>query len=450
MENVILHPSARGAASQPELFLRVGETHYGQVASLHSEGRLPIRRAIFDASKLKHQVDFIKALRDDKVELILDTKAAELGALTRFQGHPAGAPWADGTLHLPAQFDASRCRALAEHIAREAIERGFDRILSPSHFLRDGLLDPWFAIDRRLCAELREALDRLGGQHIAIDFMLIIEERKLRDEAVRSALLHQLASLPFENLVLRASHFGADAEAPKLRAFINMLDRLMAGGRPVVVDHVGGLVGRALLSFGVASGIAHGLDEHLRFDGSPWNRPPKETAEDDEGRRAGSAKRVSVSLLDRTLTVPELTALVRAKGGQRLVCQDPNCCRSLADMTLHAKRHSIVQETKALAALGSVPDLMRTQHFLEKEMADADRFARQVKEIKPIASELKPRRGQTQEQAAESLSLRLAAHALRNEKLRSSLENLHSVRGLAAPRIPAAHLSERVRTGRRS
>lgn len=41
---------------------------------------------------------------------------------------------------------------------------------------------------------------------------------------------------------------------------------------------------------------------------------------------------------------------------------------------------------------------------------------------------------QTQEQAAESLSLRLAAQALRNEQIRASLENLHSVRGLAARR----------------
>lgn len=450
MENVFIHPSARIPTSQPELFLRVGETHYGQVASLHSEGKLAIRRAIFDASKLKHQVDFLKALRDDNVELVLDTKAAELAALTRYQGHPAGSPWAGGSLHLAEQFDAAGCRVFAEHIARVALERGFDRVLSPSHFLRHGFLDPWFAIDKRLCGDLREALDRLGGAHIAIDFSLIIEERRLRDEAVRSALLHQVMPLPFENLVLRASHFGADAEAPKLRAFINMLDRLMEGSRPVIVDHVGGLVGRALLAFGVASGIAHGLDEHLRFDGSPWHRPPKETSEDEEGRRAGSAKRVSIPLLDRTLTVSELTSLVRAKGGQRLVCSDPNCCRSLGDMITHSRRHSIVQETKALAQLASVPALMRTQHFLDKELADADRFARQIKEIKPVASELKPRRGQSPEQAAESLSARLAAHAIRNEKIRASLENLHSVRGLAAPRVPPAHMADRVRMAGRS
>ena len=200
-----------------------------------------------------------------------------------------------------------------------------------------------------------------------------------------------------------------------------------------------------------ASGVAHGLDEHLRFDATPWNRPPKETPEEDEGRRGGAAKRVSIALLDRSLTVPELNALARAKGGHRLlVCQDPNCCRSLSDMVNHSKRHAIAQELKAINALNQVPDLMRPQHFLEKEVADADRFARQVKELKPAAAELKPRPSQSPEQAAESLSARLAAQALRNEKIRSSLENLHSVRGLDKPRVPAAHLAERVRSARRS
>jgi hypothetical protein len=447
MANVIPFQTARGASTPADLFLRVGETHYGQVASLYAEGKLPIRRAIVDASKLKHQIDFIKTLRDDKVELTLDTKVAELAALTRYQGNPSGAPWADGTLHLPQMFDDTRCHALAEHIAQVAVERGFDRVLSPSHLLCRGLLDPWFAIDKRLCEALRKALDQAGGTHIAIDYSLMIEERSLRDEAIRSALLHQFNTLPFEHLVLRASHFGADAEAPKVRAFINMLDRLMAGGRPIIIDHVGGLVGRALLAFGVASGIAHGLDEHLRFDGTPWSRLPKESEKDDEGR-GGAAKRISISLLDRSLTVPELTALVNAKGGQRLVCSDRNCCRSLSDMTNHSKRHSIGQETKALAALSSVPDLMRAEHFLNKEMAEADRFARQIKELKPVAADLKPRRGQSPEQAAESLSARLSKQALRNEKMRASLEDLHSVRGLGAPRIERAHLADRVRAGR--
>ena len=252
MSNVIPLPTARGASTAIDLFLRIGEAHYGQIATLYAEGRIPVRRAIFDASKLKHQLDFAKTLRGDGVELILDTKAAELAAPSRYQGRPAGASWSTGMLHLPGQFDEERCREFASAIAREAVERQFDRVLSPTHYLKEGVLDPWFRIDIRLCQLLREALDRCDGEHVAIDYVIIIDRSKLADEAVRAALLHQLAPLPFENVVVRASHFGADASAAALRGFINTLDRFHNFGHPVIVDHVGGLVGRALLAFGVA------------------------------------------------------------------------------------------------------------------------------------------------------------------------------------------------------
>lgn len=449
MANVIPFPTAKGETTPAELFLRIGEASYGKVASLYAEGRLPVARAIFDASKLRHQLSFVKTLRDDGVELILDTKAAELGALSKYQGWASGAPWADGTLHLPDQFDNQRCVAFTEAIAREALEKGFDRVLAPTHYLKGGVLDPWFTIDIQLCRFLREALDRLGGSHIAIDYPIIIEQLKLRDEAVRGALISQLASLPFENLVFRASHFGADAKATGIREFINVLDRFHNFGRPVIVDHVGGLVGRALLAFGVASGIAHGIDERIRFDGTPWARAPKERDEDES--RGGSAKRVSIPLLDKHLTVPELTALAKSKGGHGLlVCGDPNCCRGLTDMISNSKRHSITQESLALRALNRVPDLMRPQHFLDKDMAEVDRHARQVKELKPVLSELRPRKGQTPEQAAVSLVKRMADHAFQKEKMRASLENLHSVRGLSVSRVPAAHLSTRVKNNRKN
>jgi hypothetical protein len=444
MANVIPLPTARGSTTPLDLFLRVGEAHNAQIANLYAEGRAPLRRAIYDASRLKHQLSFMKTLRDDGVEITLDPKTAELAALSRYQGRPSGAPWADGVLHLPDQFDESRCRALADAIAREAVEKQFDRVFSPTHFLKEGVLDPWFPIDMRLCQLLRQALDREGGSHIAIDYVVLIEQLKLRDGAVRAALMNQLSPLPFENIVFRVSHFGADATATGVRAFINLLGRLHNFGHPVVIDHVGGMVGRALLSFGVASGIAHGLDEHLRFDATPWSRAIQD-ADDDEGRKGGAAKRVSVPLFDRTFTVPELNALARAKGGHGLiVCSDRNCCRSLADMVNHSKRHAMIQEAKAMESLNRVPDLMRTQHFIETELAAVDRFGRQIRELTPVVSELRPRQGQTAEQAGENLTRRLAEQAQRNEKMRSTLENLHSVRGLDAPRAPAAHLSSRV------
>ncbi len=449
MSNIILLPTTKGATTPLDLFLRVGEAHYGQIASLYTEGRVPLRRMIFDASRLRYQLDFLKTIRENSVELTLDPETAELAALNRFEGRASGAPWSDGALHLSNQFDEPSCRKLAEEIAHEAVEKQFDRVFSPTHFLKEGVLDPWFRIDKRLCQLLREALDKEGGANIAIDYVVLIEQLKLRDEAVRAALISHLAPLPFENIIFRISHFGSDATATGIRTLITLLERFHDFGHPVVIDHVGGLVGRALLAFGVASGIAHGLDEHLRFDATPWNWSVREPEPDEEGRQGGAAKPVSVPLFDRTFTVPELTALARAKNGRLVVCQNPNCCRSLADMISNSKRHSITQETWAMEALNKTPDLMRTQHFLDVELAEVDRFGRQVKELKPLVSELKPRKGQTAEQAADNLVRRLTKHAQRNEKMRASLENLNSVRGLDLPRAPAAHLSPRLRASDR-
>lgn len=448
MSNIIPLPTAKGTATALDLFLRVGGAHYGQVEVLYAEGRLTsLRRAIFDASMLKHQLSFLKTLRDDGVELTLDPKAAELAALNRFDGRAKGAPWSGGILHLPDQFDESRCRRLAEDIAREAIEKQFDRVFSPTHYLRDGVLDRWFRIDMRLCELLRSALDREGGAHIAIDYVVIIDQQKLRDDSVRAALLSQLAPLPFENVVLRISHFGSDASPTAIKELINLLGRFHNFGHPVLIDHVGGMVGRALLSFGAASAIAHGLDEHHRFDASSWNRPKREPdPEDDEKRGGGAAKRVAVPLFDRSFTVPELTALANAKGGRLIVCQDPNCCRGLGDMIKHSKRHSITQEGRLMETLNRTPDQMRAQHFLDVELANVDRFGRQLKDLKPVVAELRPRKGQTAAEAAEKLVERLAKHSQRNEKMRSTLEHLHSVRGLDLPRAPEAHLAPRARS----
>lgn len=445
MTNIIPLPTARSAATRADLFVRIGESQYSQLAHLYAEGRLKPRRAILDASRLRHTVDFAKTLHDDGVELTLDTKAAELAALTKHAGWAAGAPWSDGTLDVPSRFDAKHRQAFVEAIAEAAVLNRFDRVLSPSHYLRNGVADPWFEIDIQLCEALRKALDGAGGAHIAIDYPVIIEQSALRDEAVRAALTSRLAALPFENLMIRASHFGADATAPMVRAFINSLDRLHNFGHPVVVDHVGGTVGRALLAFGVASAIAHGIDEASRFNAVPWDKPAKKGDEEEDEGRGGRAKRITLANWDKSLTVSELTALARAKGGHNaVVCQDRNCCRGLDDMIRNSKRHSIVQEQRAMHALEAVPDMMRATHFLDKEVAAIDRASRQIKELKPQLSELQPKKNQTAEQAAESLVKRMASHAVRNEKMRASLEDLHNLRGPDAPRAAPAALARRV------
>jgi hypothetical protein len=446
MANVIPLPTARGASSPIGLFLRVGEMSYKQAEVLHHEGRLPIKHAIFDASKFKHQRGFAKTLREGGTETILDTKAAELAAPARYSGNAAGAPWADEKLHQMGDFQGDNGRALASRIARFAVEEGFDRVISPAHYLKTGVTDPWFALDLWMCETLRVALDKEGGGKIEIDYPVIIDQMMLRDESQRGALVSQLSDLPFKNTLIRASNFGDDASAPGLKEYINALDRLHNLGKPIIADHVGKLAGRAILAFGVASSIAHGLDEHERFSASQWAKFPIDR--DDDERKGGRAKRVSVFGLDKSLSIPELNALARARGGHGLiVCNDPSCCRTgLKDMVGNSKGHSITQEMRSLAALNAVPDFKRAEHFLANDMANADRMARAVKELRPLESELKPKEGQTAKDAAEKLMARMALHARRTEKMRAVLENHHAIRGVQAPRVPPVHIVERVQS----
>ena len=55
-------PPAVSVSSPVALFLRVGEAHR-KLADLHATGHLPARRAVFDASRVRHQRDLIAALR---------------------------------------------------------------------------------------------------------------------------------------------------------------------------------------------------------------------------------------------------------------------------------------------------------------------------------------------------------------------------------------------------
>jgi hypothetical protein len=65
------------------------------------------------------------------------------------------------------------------------------------------------------------------------------------------------------------------------------------------------------------------------------------------------------------------------------------------------------------------------------------RQTRQIKEIKPLESELKPRSGESLSRTKDKLIERLGEQSQRIEKMRAVLENLHETRGRNAPRAAA-------------
>jgi hypothetical protein len=92
-------------------------------------------------------------------------------------------------------------------------------------------------------------------------------------------------------------------------------------------------------------------------------------------------------------------------------------------MVENPRRHAAYQRFAQIEDMERTPDLKRAQHFLDGQMTQADRLARQVKELKT---------------GDIDLTKRLVAHSRRVERLRASLEHLHEKRGDDPRRSPAA------------
>ena len=322
------------------------------------------------------QHDLVTALGESGAELILDTNIAELSTIGRFSGSVKGAPWANPDAPLsPDDLSATGNRDVIGQIARFAMEHKFNAVQAPTHFVQ-GATDPLFTVDLGAVEALRLALDRQGGRHVGIDYILTIPYAILRDSIHRRAFIASLGGAPFDNLWLRVSGFGADASALGVRRYIAAVIDFHRLGRPIVADGVGGLAGLATAAFGAVGGICHGVAEKERFDASTWNKPPSDGG-------GGREKRVLVEGLDRLLSMKQMNALMMAPGARRhFSCADPQCCpRGLDDTLKNPKAHYLRQRHLPVEELSRVPELRRPQHFMEKQFARACQFARKGAEL---------------------------------------------------------------------
>lgn len=358
-------------------FLRVGTTGHRQLENLLGSGRMMLDRVVVDASAVGRQHDLLTSLSDAGAELILDTNVAELSSIGRFSGAAKSAPWANPKTVLTVDdLKPVANRDIIRQIARFAVTHGFHAVQTPTHVLEEST-DKLFGVDRNSATVLRRMLDAEGGSHIGVDYSLMIKNSSLRDPVQRRAFIAGLDDIPFENLWLRVSGFGADATPMGLRRYIAAAMDFQRLGRPVVSDSIGGLVGLAVAAFGAAGGICHGVAEKERFDTSNWNKPP-------QGGGGGREKRLLISGLDRLLSIKQVQNLMDVPGARKLLsCSDPNCCpRGLDDTLNNPKAHYLRQRFKQMAAISSVPESRRASHFLEKALIPAERTARQAVKLK--------------------------------------------------------------------
>lgn len=404
MTNVVyLHGQPQSIAQ----FVRIGSSGHRQLEHVLAAGRLAAKRFVVDAGTFQKQSDLISALRQSERELVLDTNVAELSAVGRFKGMAQGAPWAnpDGVL-TPAHFKSGANEFdIIGKIARFAVTQGVRRVHAPAHLL-DGVKDAWFSIDLSACTSLRRALDIEGGRDIAIDYPLMIPNAVLNDAAERKALLGALASLPINSLWFRISGFGAGATGAGLRKYVAAAQDFQILGKPIVADGVGGMAALAIAAFGAACGIAHGVAEKERFDTSKWNKPPTSGG-------GGGGYNILLPGIDRLLKRAEAEALMSVPHARRLLsCNDPTCCmHGFEDTLKDPKGHYLRQRASQLRILSSVPEQRRVRHFLDTDLAIADRTARQVAKLKV---------------ADPQLAKTLRENANRLDRMRDVLEDLHT------------------------
>jgi hypothetical protein len=327
-----------------------------------SAGRVSIDRVVVDAAMAARQRDLISAFRERRSELILDTNVAELSSKLKYSGSLRGAPWALADRPLSLR-DLSSETTVVHQIAEFAVKAGFDAILAPTHFLQDAD-DPALRVDVECAIALRKALDGCGGEHIGIDYPLLVSYAALRDARQANDFLAALEGIPFDNLWLRISGFGADASPAGVQRFISAVMRYHSLGRPIVADGVGGVAGLAALAFGAVGGICHGVAEKERFDAAEW--------ESEAGsRRAGSERRILIEGLDRLLTTKQAAVLMASVSGRRhFSCGNAACCpRGFDDTLRDPKAHYLFQRQQQVRELSAVPPGRRVIHFLDKQVA---------------------------------------------------------------------------------
>ncbi|WP_299211272.1 hypothetical protein [uncultured Tateyamaria sp.] len=344
-------------------YLRIGYREHVLGDRMRAEGRFAEQGFVFDACHFETQEDLIQDLRAESCELILDTNIAEQSVLGRFSGTVANAPWARKDSPLEAEdFQAGTNRSVLEPIARFTVAKRFHTILSPTHYLGGNQLF-WFDVDCRSCQALRDALDREGGQHIGINYALILDNAQIKDVELIKKIVAALQGLPISALWLRVAGFGADATGAGVDKMARSVLHFHDLGIPIIMDRLGGQTALALSSLGVTSGYTNGMKGKDGFQTGGWLKPRG-------GGGGGNDRAVFVSGLDRRVTVKEMKELFDASATARSVygCRDTGCCSNIDAMLREPEAHHLREQQKTLADLGQVPEALRPDYYLDNHL----------------------------------------------------------------------------------
>ena len=371
-----------------------------------------------------------KDLKDEGIEITVDTGAAELSSIARYRTFVRHAHWLgdlQGKVLTPDDF---RDDSVIERIAEMTVSVGADRVLAPTHFLGDRDFGDWMRVDAEACTLLRRALDRLGGGRIRIDYPVIHSVQGLSDARVRKELSETISNLPVDAMWMRLSGLGKEPGPQKIRSFIRMLSVLHKVGKPIVLDYCAGLNGEAAEAFGVVSGTASGILELDQFNARDWHKPPKVLDPDAE---FGRARIVPLLGMGKGFRAIDFEALASARGGRKLLLQSEYVSApSIQEMIVNRRKIQALYLVRSHDALEEVPDLNRAGHFLSKTVSSIERRAKDISFLKPSEAQAKALKVDL-----ESLLRRTHDHASTVGKVADALEKLHEERRADSARARA-------------
>ena len=113
-------------------------------------------------------------------------------------------------------------------------------------------------------------------------------------------------------------------------------------------------------------------------------------------------------------------------------CQDSCCRSSVRDMLADSRQHAAHQALAPVLTMSEIPDLRREDFFLEKPLRNAERVARNIKDLNPSAKEAEKLKIDL-----DSLKKRMNDHHKKLGKFSDALGLLHDERGAAGPRAIA-------------
>lgn len=330
---------------------------------------------IFDPCCEKLHGSLKDAARKKGLWCVLDTKMLEISTPGGFTSRRHELPWAPLKLHTIGDFAGQKTDDICRGIAQFVSDHGYTAVLAPTHYLAEGTLDPWFAIDLAVTQKLRACLDQMGQRNAHIFYPLALPMTVLRSPGHTASFVSQLRDLPITAIWLRVSPFGSDSGHVSLENYIHSCRVLQNAGFPLVAEKTGA-IGLALLAFGAVSGLDTGVATGEKFDYQRLRRVMPR-------KKFGMQPRVYVQRLNCYLSREQAAQFFAIRGMKEFACGDTDCCRrGVEDMLENNKRHFINARSKEVALLSDAPLGMRPAQYLDEilrpatdQLAKIPRFA---------------------------------------------------------------------------